>query len=169
MTVFGVVGWKNSGKTGLVERLVTEVSGRGMTVSTIKHAHHQVDVDQPGTDSHRHRRAGAQQVLLASARRWALMTELRGSPEPSLEELLPQLSPVDLVLVEGFKKSTHPKMEAHRKETGQDLLALHDPSIRMIATDDPDGVRKVWSKGIVLPLDDTALIADHLLNEIAAA
>ena len=99
MNVFGIVGWKNSGKTGLMERLVTEISARGLSVSTIKHAHHSFDVDQPGKDSHRHRMAGAQQVLLASKKRWALMHELRDGSEPSLAMLLEQIAPVDLISV----------------------------------------------------------------------
>ncbi len=169
MRVCGVVGWKNSGKTGLVERLVAEITARGLRVSTIKHAHHRVDVDQPGTDSYRHRAAGAQEVLLASAGRWALMSELRGTPEPGLSELLPRLSETDLVIIEGYKRETHPKVEAHRKETGQPLLALTDPTIRMVATNDPETVRRTWTAGPVLELDDTAGIADAVLaGEVAA-
>ena len=167
MRVAGVVGWKNSGKTGLMERLVAEIAGRGLSVSTIKHAHHAVDVDTPGTDSHRHRVAGAQQVMLASAGRWALMTELRGAPEPPLEALLARMAPVDLVLVEGFKRAGHPKVEAHRRETGQGLLAVGDPTIRLVASNDAEAVRAAWS-GPVLHLDDTAAIADALLRDIAA-
>ncbi|MEM9249475.1 MAG: molybdopterin-guanine dinucleotide biosynthesis protein B [Pseudomonadota bacterium] len=166
--VCGVVGWKNSGKTGLVERLVAEITARGVRVSTIKHAHHGVDVDQPGTDSYRHRAAGAQEVLLSSAGRWALMAELRGAPEPGLAELMPRLSEVDLVLVEGFKREGHAKIEAHRRETGQPLLALTDPTIRAVATNDPETVRAAWPRGPVLDLDDTSAIADAVLGEVAA-
>ena len=104
MKIYGIVGWKNAGKTGLMERLVTEITSRGSTVSTIKHAHHNFDVDQPGKDSYRHRAAGAREVLLASANRVALMQELRGAREPPLDALLARLSPVDLVLVEGYKR-----------------------------------------------------------------
>ncbi|MFT6229333.1 MAG: molybdopterin-guanine dinucleotide biosynthesis protein MobB, partial [Paracoccaceae bacterium] len=104
MKIFGVAGWKNSGKTGLMERLVAEICARGITVSTIKHAHHAFDVDQPGKDSHRHRVAGAREVLLASGKRWALMHELRDVPEPPLADLIAHLSPVDLVLIEGYKR-----------------------------------------------------------------
>ena len=111
MKVFGVVGWKNSGKTGLMERLVAELCGRGLSVSTVKHAHHTFDIDRPGKDSFRHRDAGAREVLLASSRRWALMHELEGD-EPRLDELLARLTPVDLVLVEGFKRGTHARLEA---------------------------------------------------------
>jgi molybdopterin-guanine dinucleotide biosynthesis protein MobB len=119
MKIFGVAGWKNSGKTGLMERLVAEICARGITVSTIKHAHHAFDVDQPGKDSHRHRVAGAREVLLASGKRWALMHELRDVPEPPLADLIAHLSPVDLVLIEGYKRADHPKIEAHRAETGK--------------------------------------------------
>ncbi len=112
MNVFGVTGWKNAGKTGLMERLVAEFCGRGLRVSTLKHAHHSFDVDHPGKDSHRHRMAGASQVLLASTERWALMNEHRGAPEPSLAALLAKLDPVDLVLIEGWKRDKHPKVEA---------------------------------------------------------
>ena len=110
MKVYGIVGFKNAGKTGLMERLVVEIVGRGFTVSTIKHAHHNFDVDQPGKDSYRHRKAGASQTVLASANRWAMMTELRGADEPTLDQLLAGLSPVDLVLVEGYKRGDHPKV-----------------------------------------------------------
>jgi len=115
MKIFGVTGWKNSGKTGLMERLITEFTARGLSVSSIKHAHHSFDIDHPGRDSYRHRDAGARQVLLASRNRWALMHELRNEDEPSLGDLLKQLLPVDLVLIEGYKRDRHPKIEAHRK------------------------------------------------------
>ena len=120
MRVYGVTGWKNSGKTTLVERLVAEITGRGLAVSTLKHAHHAFDVDRPGKDSYRHRAAGARQVLVASSRRWALMSELRGAPEPPLAELLARLDPVDLVLVEGWKRDRHPKIEARRAAAAQE-------------------------------------------------
>ena len=114
MRIYGVTGWKNSGKTTLVERLVAEIAGRGLSVSTIKHAHHAFDPDQPGRDSHRHRAAGASQVLVSSRKRWALMTENRGRPEAELGALIGQLAPVDLVLVEGYKQERHPKIETRR-------------------------------------------------------
>jgi len=161
MNVYGITGWKNSGKTGLVERLVTELTARGLRVSTVKHAHHSVDVDQPGRDSYRHRAAGATQVLLASAHRVALMEELRGAPEPTLEELLTRLSPVDLVLVEGYKRDRHPKVEAHRTETGQELIAREDPTVRAIASNAAPEIDRP-----VFDLDDTAAIADFILGEI---
>lgn len=161
MRIYGVVGFKNAGKTGLVERLVTEVTGRGFSVSTLKHAHHQFDVDQPGKDSYRHREAGAHQVLLASQARWALMTELRGQDEPPLAALLAQLDPVDLVLVEGYKRDTHPKIEAYRAETGHPVLAHNDPTVRALATDTP-----IATDRPVFDLNDTKAIADFILSEV---
>lgn len=174
MKVIGVAGWKNSGKTTLVERLVTEIGSRGVTVSTIKHAHHAFDVDQEGTDSYRHRTAGAREVLLSSSRRYALMHELRGADEPGLEELLGRLSPVDLVLVEGFKNEAHVKIEAHRMESfgetgGKGLLAMSDPSVRAVATDNPELVRqRLTASGRELPvfeLEAIGVIADFILRE----
>ena len=111
MRVFGITGWKDSGKTTLVTSVVAELRNRGLSVSTIKHAHHEFDVDQPGRDSYRHRHAGAREVLVASRIRWALMHELREEAEPSLVDLLQRLSPVDLVLIEGFKHEAHPKIQ----------------------------------------------------------
>ncbi len=133
MQVFGVTGWKNSGKTTLMERLVAEITATGVSVSTIKHAHHNVDVDQPGKDSYRHRQAGAHEVILASSNRWALMHELRGAPEPSLETLLSQLAPVDLVLIEGYKREGHAKIEAAIRKGSRPLLAIDDPAIVAVA------------------------------------
>ncbi|TVR07524.1 MAG: molybdopterin-guanine dinucleotide biosynthesis protein B [Salinarimonadaceae bacterium] len=159
--VYGVTGWKNAGKTGLMERLVAEIVSRGFTVSTIKHAHHAVDIDQPGRDSYRHREAGAREVILASRRRWALMHELRDEVEPPLEELIAKLAPVDLVLVEGYKRSGHHKVEAFRGETGQALLAPGNATIRAVASDTPLADLTIP----VIDLDDTAAIADFILRE----
>ena len=161
MRVYGITGWKNAGKTGLVERLVAEITGRGLTVSTVKHAHHAADVDRPGTDSHRHRQAGATEVLLASGRRFALMHELRGAPEPGLDALLQKLSPVDLVLIEGYKREPHPKIEAFRAETGSPLIAATDPSVRAVAADTGLEIDRP-----VFDLDDTPAIADFILQEV---
>lgn len=160
MQIFGVIGWKNSGKTGLMERLVAEISGRGLTVSTIKHAHHAFDIDQPGKDSHRHREAGATEVLLASSKRWALMAELRETGEPTLAELLTHLTPVDLVLIEGYKRDTHPKIEAHRGVNGNPLIAVGDPTVLAVASD----ARHPGLAAPVLHLDATAEIADFILH-----
>lgn len=166
MKLFGVVGWKNSGKTGLVERLVRDLSARGLRVATIKHAHHAFDVDHAGTDSARHRAAGAAQVLLSSSRRWALMSELGDAPEPTLEALLGRLDPCDLVLVEGFKGAGHAKIEAHRAATGQALIAPGDASVRAVASDVAQEVAQSLDRP-VFDLDDTAAIADFILSEVA--
>lgn len=162
MRIYGVVGWKNAGKTGLMERLVTEITERGFTVSTLKHAHHSFDVDQPGRDSHRHRVAGATEVLLSSRRRWALMHENRNHDEATLADLLTQVGAVDLVLVEGFKRDAHPKVEAHRAETGNPLIARDDPSIRAVASDSPLTDLQIP----VLDLNDTKAVADFILTEV---
>jgi len=136
MKIFGIAGWKNSGKTTLVTALVREFGKRGLRVSTIKHAHHAFDLDRPGKDSFLHRDAGAQEVLIASQGRWALLHELRGTTEPTLWELLKHMSPADLVLVEGFKEEKHPKLEVRRNGIDGPLLAENDPHIVAIATDD---------------------------------
>ncbi|WP_278923265.1 MULTISPECIES: molybdopterin-guanine dinucleotide biosynthesis protein B [Pseudophaeobacter] len=162
MKLYGVTGWKNCGKTGLMERLVSEFTDRGLKVSTIKHAHHSTDVDQPGTDSHRHRMAGASEVVLASAHRVAVMQELRGAKEPTLQELLARISPVDLVLVEGYKRAPHPKIEAHRAAAGQPLIAPGDGTIRALASDVP-----LESDRVVFNLDDTSGIADFIAADLA--
>jgi molybdopterin-guanine dinucleotide biosynthesis protein MobB len=164
MRVFGITGWKNSGKTTLTERLVAEITGRGVTVSTIKHAHHSVDIDKPGKDSFRHRAAGAGEVVLASAYRWAIMHELRGAREPTVAELLTRLSPVDLVLIEGFKKNDHAKIEASVKPD-RPLIALEDPSIRAVAAGHDVGALHVP----VLDINDIPGIADFVLKEVGLA
>jgi molybdopterin-guanine dinucleotide biosynthesis protein B len=135
MRVIGLAGWSGAGKTTLLTRLIPWLNGRGLRVSTIKHAHHAFDVDQPGKDSHMHRLAGAGQVLISSSRRWALMTELRGAPEPGLAELLSHLDPVELVIVEGFKRDRHPKIEVHRAANCKPWLHPEDPAIRAVAAD----------------------------------
>lgn len=135
MRVLGIAGWSGSGKTTLLAGLIPQLVQRGLRVSTIKHAHHQFDVDQPGKDSYRHREAGATEVLISSAQRFALLHEHRGAPEPTLEELLAKLSPVDLVLVEGFKKESHPKIEVWRAATGKPMLQPDDPQVIAVASD----------------------------------
>ena len=162
--VVGIVGWKNSGKTTLVEKLVRELTTRGLRVSTIKHAHHDFDIDHPGKDSFRHRAAGAQEVIVASVQRWALLHEYRGAPELSLPELLVQLVPCDVVLVEGFKFGPHRKIEVRRAENDNPRLADEDPTIIAIATDDPSlaGVHPF------LPLNDAAVIADFTYAQLLA-
>lgn len=134
--VFGITGWKNSGKTTLVEALVRELTGRGYRVSTIKHAHHAFDIDVPGKDSYRHRKAGAHEVIVASEQRWALMHELRNESPPSLADLLIHLGDCELVLVEGFKGDAHPKIEVLRSLGPEGRIADSDHSVCAVATPD---------------------------------
>jgi molybdopterin-guanine dinucleotide biosynthesis protein B len=136
MRIFGLAGWSGSGKTTLMSALIPEFVSRGVTVSTVKHAHHTFDIDQPGKDSWRHRQAGAREVMVASDHRWALMHELRDHPEPSLDELVRRMSRVDLVLVEGFKRHAHPKIEVYRRSVGKPLLHPDDPFVVAIAADE---------------------------------
>jgi molybdopterin-guanine dinucleotide biosynthesis adapter protein len=160
MQVFGLAGWSGSGKTTLLIRLLPALIARGLTVSTVKHAHHAFDVDQPGKDSWRHREAGASEVMVASANRWALMHEHRGAAEPPLAALLRQMSRVDLVLVEGFKGEAHAKLEVHRTALGKPLLCTDDPTIVAIASDAP-------LAGLAIPrfaLDDVRGIAAFILG-----
>ncbi|WP_207476627.1 molybdopterin-guanine dinucleotide biosynthesis protein B [Arenibaculum pallidiluteum] len=159
MRIFGLAGWSGSGKTTLMVRLVPELVSRGLRVSTVKHAHHAFDVDQPGKDSYEHRRAGATEVMVTSANRWALMHENRGDPEPALDELVARMTPVDLLLVEGFKRGSHPKIEVFRRANGKALLALNDPSILAVASDGP--VPEVAVP--VLDLDRVDSVADFIL------
>jgi len=135
MKVIGLAGWSGAGKTTLLTRVIPHLLSEGLRVSVIKHAHHAFDVDVPGKDSWRHREAGAAEVLVSSGKRWALMRELRGAPEPRLPELLATLSRVDLVVVEGFKSEPHRKIEVHRRANGKPLLFPGDPAISGIATD----------------------------------
>ena len=159
MRIFGLAGWSGSGKTTLLTGLIPELVARGLSVSTIKHAHHAFDIDKPGKDSWRHREAGASEVMVASARRWALMHELRGAPEPALENLVARMSPVDLVLVEGFKRHPHPKLEVHRPSLGKPLLYPDDSDVVAIAADEP-----LAAPIPLLPLGDPAAIADFILD-----
>jgi molybdopterin-guanine dinucleotide biosynthesis protein B len=162
MNVIGIAGWSGAGKTTLLTRVIPRLTARGLRVSTIKHAHHAFDIDQPGKDSHTHRAAGATEVLVSSANRFALMHELRGEPELSLGVLLGKLSPVDLVLVEGFKREAHPKLEVYRASVGKPLLAPDDPNIVAIASDGP-----VAARVPVVALDDTEAVADILVARAA--
>jgi molybdopterin-guanine dinucleotide biosynthesis adapter protein len=159
MRVIGIAGWSGAGKTTLLARLIPRLVARGVRVSTVKHAHHGFDVDQPGKDSHTHRMAGASEVLVSSATRWALVHELRGSPEPSLAELLRKLGPADLVIVEGFKHGSHPKLEVYRAAVGMPPLHLDDPHIVAVASDAPVEAARVP----VLALDDIEAVADLML------
>lgn len=135
MKVLGISGWSGAGKTTLLAELIPLLVARGVKVSTIKHAHHEFDIDRPGKDSYRHREAGASEVLISSAKRYAIMHELRGTAEPTLDELLTRLSPVDLVLVEGFKTSSHAKIEVWRESVGKPMRQAEDPSIIAVASD----------------------------------
>ena len=135
MKVIGVAGWSGAGKTTLISRVIPYLRGQDLRVSVIKHAHHDFDVDVPGKDSWVHRQSGAEEVLVSSANRWALMHELRGAAEPSLLELLRKMSPVDLLIVEGFKSEPYRKIEVHRKDSGKPPLFPDDSTIACIATD----------------------------------
>ena len=140
MRIFGFAGWSGSGKTTLIERMIPRLVARGLSVSLVKHAHHQFDVDQPGKDSWRHRQAGCQEVLVSSGVRWALMHELRGAPELGVRAALRRLSPCDLALVEGFKSEPMPKLEVWRAALGKPLLHVSDRHILAIATDSPEAL-----------------------------
>jgi molybdopterin-guanine dinucleotide biosynthesis protein B len=161
MRVFGIAGWSGSGKTTLLRRLIPELTGRGLSVSTVKHAHHGFDLDTPGKDSYEHRAAGATEVLIASALRFAVMHELRDEPEWRLADLLGRMAAVDLVLVEGFKHEPHAKLEVFRASVGKPALHDGDPTFLAIASDGPcpaAGARPV------LPLDDVAALATLALR-----
>jgi len=158
MRIFGLAGWSGSGKTTLMAALIPELTSRGLSVSTIKHAHHEFDIDKPGKDSWVHRQAGATEVMVASARRWALMRELRDMPEASLDELIERMSPVDVLIVEGFKFHPHPKIEIYRADVGKPFLHPDDSHIVAVASDTVIPVPVP-----LLPLDEPTVIADFIL------
>ncbi|MFY7780315.1 MAG: molybdopterin-guanine dinucleotide biosynthesis protein B [Tagaea sp.] len=165
MRVFGLAGWSGSGKTTLMAKLLPALVAKGVRVSTMKHAHHEFDVDKPGKDSWVHRQAGATEVAIVSANRYAVVHELRGAPEPTIEDLLPRLAPVDLLLIEGFKRHAHPKIEIHRPAVGKPLLAPEDPHIVAVASD-------VEIPGLAVPrldLNDAQAIADFVLRRTGLA
>jgi molybdopterin-guanine dinucleotide biosynthesis protein B len=164
MRIIGLAGWSGAGKTTLLARLIPGIIARGLTVSTVKHAHHAFDVDQPGKDSHTHRLAGATEVLVASARRFALVHELRHEGEPRLADLLAKLAPVDLVIIEGYKREPHPKLEVFRADVGKPLIHPDDPHVVAIASD----VALPHAKVPRVALDDTGAIIDILLAHAAA-
>ena len=138
MKIFGLTGWSGSGKTTLIVKLLPVLVARGVRVSTLKHAHKGFDIDHPGKDSHNHRLAGATEVLVSSPRHWALMHEIRdGEPELTLDQLIAKVTPLDLLLVEGFKRDRHPKLEVWRREVGKPLIAADDPTIVAVASDGP--------------------------------
>lgn len=164
--IFGITGWKNSGKTTLTEKLVAELVRRGWRVSTVKHAHHDFDIDKPGADSFRHRQAGATEVAIVSGRRWALMHELRDEEEPPLAAILQCMAPADIVIVEGYKREAHRKIEARRREAkSREPLSPSDPNIVAVAADSAQA-------GETLPvfdLDDIAAIADFVERDAGLA
>ena len=164
MKIFGFAGWSGSGKTTLIEQLIPRFVKRGLTVSLIKHAHHSFDVDQPGKDSYRHRHAGAMEVLVTSSRRWVLMHELHGEPEPSMEEQIQHLSPCDLLLIEGFKHAPMPKLEVWRAATGEPLLHPSDPEIVAVASD-----QRIDTRLPLLDLGDVDGIAAFILGHLRLA
>jgi molybdopterin-guanine dinucleotide biosynthesis protein B len=159
MRVFGFAGWSGSGKTTLIEQLIPRFVARGLSVSLVKHAHHEFDLDQPGKDSFRHREAGCREVLVTSAARWALQHELRGAPELTLQEALQRLSPCDLALVEGFKAASIAKLEVYRASVGKPMLHPHDPNIVAVATDE-----RLAAALPVLPLGDPDKVATFVLR-----
>lgn len=161
MKIFGFAGYSGSGKTTLIEQLIPLFVQRGLRVSLIKHAHHTFDVDQAGKDSYRHRHAGCTEVLVTSSRRWALMHELRGAPEPGLTEQIEQLSPCDLLLVEGFKHERIPKLEVYRAAVGESLLHPHDANIVAVASD-----ANVDTRLPQLDLNAPAPIAEFILKHV---
>lgn len=164
MKVIGIAGYSGSGKTTLIERMIPLLVAEGLRVSLVKHAHHAFDVDQPGKDSYRHRHAGCMEVLVSSERRWALMHELRGAPEPALSEQLRHLSPCDVVLVEGYKREPIDKIEVHRREAAAPLLFPDDPHVVAIATDEPLETRLPQ-----IALDDAAGVARFLMEHLGLA
>lgn len=164
--VFGIVGWKNSGKTTLTVALVETLTKRGFRIATLKHAHHDFDIDHEETDSFRHRRAGAGEIAIVSGRRWAMIHELTDEEEPTMEEMLSRLSPCDLVLIEGFKRAGHPKLECRRQASSdRAFLAASDPAIVAVAADHE-------TEGGALPvfdLDNVDAIADFIINNTGIA
>ncbi len=165
MKIFGLAGWSDSGKTTLMVRLLPELVRRGLRVSTIKHAHHEFDIDQPGKDSYRHRQAGATEVMVCSAKRFALQHELRGAREPTVEELVRYMTPVDLLLIEGFRTHAHDKLEVHRVALGKPLLCLDDPYVVALASDGPVANLRIPR----FDIDDTAAIAGFIVSHAGLA
>ncbi len=161
MKIIGIAGYSGSGKTTLIEKVIPLLAAEGLRVSLIKHAHHEFDVDQPGKDSWRHRHAGCSEVLVSSSKRWALMHELRGAAEPSLEEQLKQLSPCDLVIVEGYKSAAIPKLEVHRRAGNTPLLHPEDVHVVAVATDEP-----LDTKLPQLGLDDPQGVARFIIQHL---
>jgi len=164
MKIFGFAGYSGSGKTTLIEKLIPLFTKRGLRVSLIKHAHHMFDVDTPGKDSYRHRQAGCTEVLVTSSRRWVLMSELRGAPEPDLNELIARMSPCDLLLVEGFKRESIPKLEVYRTLVGEPMIHPHDGNVVAIASDGAIDTQLPW-----FSIDDADAIADFVTRHVGLA
>jgi molybdopterin-guanine dinucleotide biosynthesis protein B len=163
MRIIGIAGWSGAGKTTLLIKVIPRIIARGIKVSTIKHAHHNFDIDRPGKDSHSHRMAGATEVVVGSSRRWAVVHELRGEPEPTLAQLIEKITPGDLIVVEGYKRGSHPKLEVHRASMRKPFLHPTDPAIVAVASDEPlPGLRVP-----VVDLDDIEAISDVLLRHAA--
>jgi len=164
MRVMGIVGWSGSGKTSLLVAILPILKAQGFAVSTMKHAHHHLDMDTPGKDSHQHREAGASEVMIVTSSRWVLLHESREEPEPSIESLIERMTPVDLLLIEGFKTHAHPKLEIHRQSEGKPLLCPEDPEIVAVASDIP-------LPGLTVPcldLNDPAAIAAFIVAHTGA-
>jgi molybdopterin-guanine dinucleotide biosynthesis adapter protein len=159
MKIIGIAGYSGSGKTTLIEKVIPLLVAEGVRVSLIKHAHHEFDVDQPGKDSYRHRHAGCTEVLVSSSERWALMHELRGAPEPTLQEQLRHFAPCDLVIIEGYKKEPIPKIEVHRRAGHTPLLHPDDPQVVAVATDEP-----LDTPITQLDVDDPAAVARFIIQ-----
>jgi molybdopterin-guanine dinucleotide biosynthesis protein B len=159
MRILGIAGWSGAGKTTLLAKLIPELTRRGIRVSTMKHAHHAFDVDTPGKDSYVHREAGATEVMVSSHKRWALMHELRDNAEPDAAELIRHMTPVDLLLIEGFKNEPHDKLEIYRAANGKPLLSAEDPTYVAILSDGPVADAKL----AVIDLNDTVAIADFIM------
>ncbi len=159
MKIFGFAGWSGSGKTTLVKAVIPALIERGLKISTIKHTHHNFDIDRPGKDSFEHRAAGAHEVVITGAARWALLHENRGEPEPHINAMLSRMSPVDLVIIEGFKSYAHPKMEVYRPEVGKPIICADDPSVVAVAS-----TMKLDVTIPQLDLNDVEAIAEFVIN-----
>lgn len=164
MKIFGIAGYSGSGKTTLIEKLIPLFMGAGLRVSLIKHAHHSFDIDHPGKDSYRHRHAGCGEVLVTSKQRWALMHELRGEREPTLEEMIRIIAPCDLLLIEGYKREPLDKLEVYRSTLGEALLYPHDPRIVAIAGD-----QRITAELPQFGIDDVVAIATFIRRHVGLA
>lgn len=164
--LLGFAGWSGSGKTTLLVHVIPALKKRGLRLSTIKHAHHAFDLDQPGKDSWKHRQAGATEVLISSQKRWAVLHELGEEPEPELRDLLPKMAPVDLILVEGFKRDTHPKIEIFRSTLNKPLLYPRDSAIIAVATEDYTCPALTDCPLPLLNLDDSEALADFIITHL---